>query len=410
MKKLILATLVFFTVNKYYTQTVNTFTANNAQITDTLFSGGIIEANCIHAADTIVADRDIIANENIRVTGNIELGGKLLFPSSTTDSIGMSYYTTTGPGPNPYSIFSLGKQNVNPPVFPTICPNPENHDPNYWVIASGAGLASTWHQTPINAAVKMYVAPWNGFGHIELEGTGTGGDNNALEINYFCGRNTHINRNSSLTNLGGWVRMGRRVSMDAHVDIGDSISGINNMPNNIALNIFTNSGRGIVLKTTHAPTNLLNVVNPSSPTNMLFTLRGDGVVQIGKNNQAVNVPLLVYGNGANEAFEIRNPANEQINFRVKTNGFVYAREIEVTAGTFPDYVFDASYKLMKLQHLDSYIKKNKRLPGFENAEYYIKNGIKTSEMFIKQQEKIEELTLYIIELNKKIEALEAKIK
>jgi len=53
---------------------------------------------------------------------------------------------------------------------------------------------------------------------------------------------------------------------------------------------------------------------------------------------------------------------------------------------------------------------NLRLPGFENAEYYIKNGIKTSEMFIKQQEKIEELTLYIIELHKKIEALEAKIK
>jgi len=55
------------------------------------------------------------------------------------------------------------------------------------------------------------------------------------------------------------------------------------------------------------------------------------------------------------------------------------------------------------------IKKNNKLPGFENANYYIENGLKTGEIIVKQQEKIEELTLYIIELEKRMKKIELLI-
>ncbi len=63
---------------------------------------------------------------------------------------------------------------------------------------------------------------------------------------------------------------------------------------------------------------------------------------------------------------------------------------------------------MPIERLKTYIDKNKRLPNFDNADYYVNNGVKVSEIIVKQQEKIEELFLYIIGLNDRIKELEAK--
>ncbi|MBX3164819.1 MAG: hypothetical protein KF900_10080 [Bacteroidetes bacterium] len=94
-------------------------------------------------------------------------------------------------------------------------------------------------------------------------------------------------------------------------------------------------------------------------------------------------------------------------FAVTSAGMVYAREVEVNLTTnFPDYVFDKDYKLPSIPEMAKYIEKHKRLQGFEKGEYYEKNGINVNQMFVKQQEKIEELTLYIIQLEKRLSALE----
>jgi hypothetical protein len=98
-----------------------------------------------------------------------------------------------------------------------------------------------------------------------------------------------------------------------------------------------------------------------------------------------------------------------INFKVDQWGFVKCREVQVlTTQIFPDYVFSDTYQLPTLAGLKKYIEQNKHLPGFEPGTYYEENGIKTSEMLIKHQEKIEELTLYIIELKEELETLKAK--
>ncbi|MBN8695975.1 MAG: hypothetical protein J0L87_05555 [Bacteroidetes bacterium] len=107
-----------------------------------------------------------------------------------------------------------------------------------------------------------------------------------------------------------------------------------------------------------------------------------------------------------KAFVIENAGIE--NFRVLGDGKVYAREVNIQLGTFPDYVFETDYKLMTLNELETYIHTNKHLPEIPSQKEVTANGADLGEMVILQMQKIEELTLYLIEQNKKIEQLEIK--
>jgi hypothetical protein len=71
-----------------------------------------------------------------------------------------------------------------------------------------------------------------------------------------------------------------------------------------------------------------------------------------------------------------------------------------------DYVFDKHYKLMPLRDVENYIIENKHLPNVASASQVQESGIDVAKMDAKLLEKIEELTLYIIQLNKRIEKLE----
>lgn len=77
-------------------------------------------------------------------------------------------------------------------------------------------------------------------------------------------------------------------------------------------------------------------------------------------------------------------------------------------GSWPDYVFEKDYELMSLEEVESFIKENGHLPNMTSAEEIQKEGAAMSESALQQQTKIEELFLYVIELNKKIEKLEAE--
>jgi hypothetical protein len=65
-------------------------------------------------------------------------------------------------------------------------------------------------------------------------------------------------------------------------------------------------------------------------------------------------------------------------------------------------VFANDYKLMPLNEVEAFVKTNKHLPGIDSAEQLAKDGIDVVQMQSKQMEKIEELTLYIIDQDKKI--------
>ena len=95
-------------------------------------------------------------------------------------------------------------------------------------------------------------------------------------------------------------------------------------------------------------------------------------------------------------------------FKVKEVGGVFCSEITVQVAPFPDYVFNADYELMTLQELEKYITENKHLPNIPTAKEVEEQGLSLGDMQVKQMEKIEELTLYIIALEKRIKELESK--
>jgi hypothetical protein len=96
-------------------------------------------------------------------------------------------------------------------------------------------------------------------------------------------------------------------------------------------------------------------------------------------------------------------------FRLAVEGTIGAREVRVTnASPWPDYVFKKNYQLKNLYALESYIKKNNHLPNVPSAQEVKENGIELGKMDAKLLEKIEELTLYVIELRRDMDKVKAE--
>jgi hypothetical protein len=95
-------------------------------------------------------------------------------------------------------------------------------------------------------------------------------------------------------------------------------------------------------------------------------------------------------------------------YKFSVNGTIRSTEVIVENG-WADYVFDKKYKLKSLEDVEKFIEQNKHLPGIPSATEIQTNGLKLGEVQSKMMQKIEELTLYIIEQNKRIELLEKKL-
>jgi len=97
-------------------------------------------------------------------------------------------------------------------------------------------------------------------------------------------------------------------------------------------------------------------------------------------------------------------------FRVNgKSGRTYAREIEVSMSSWPDYVFDENYELSSPVDIEKYIGENGHLPDMPTEEEVITGGINLGDMDYRLLQKIEELTLHIINLDKKNSELERRL-
>ncbi|MBG6149305.1 MULTISPECIES: hypothetical protein [unclassified Aquimarina] len=92
--------------------------------------------------------------------------------------------------------------------------------------------------------------------------------------------------------------------------------------------------------------------------------------------------------------------------RLAVEGSIGAREVVVEAATWSDFVFYDDYKLPTLQEVENHINQKGHLQDIPSASEVQENGIFLGEMDAKLLQKIEELTLYIIQMNKRIELLE----
>lgn len=95
-------------------------------------------------------------------------------------------------------------------------------------------------------------------------------------------------------------------------------------------------------------------------------------------------------------------------YKLAVNGSIRTKELVVDTD-WGDHVFEPEYKLPSLDEVESYIKKHKRLPGVQSAKEIQKKGVGVANMMTKQQIKIEELTLYVIELKKQNDALQKRL-
>jgi hypothetical protein len=75
------------------------------------------------------------------------------------------------------------------------------------------------------------------------------------------------------------------------------------------------------------------------------------------------------------------------------------------SANWADYVFNEDYQLLPLEELQNFISKNKHLPGIPTAKEVKEEGIELGEMNKKLLEKVEELTLYILDLQKQVDEL-----
>lgn len=91
-------------------------------------------------------------------------------------------------------------------------------------------------------------------------------------------------------------------------------------------------------------------------------------------------------------------------YKLSVLGNVRCTEAVVETG-WADYVFDEKYKLKPLEDVERFIQKNKHLPNIPSAVEIEKNGLHLGNIQRRMMEKIEELTLYVIELKKEIETL-----
>ncbi len=155
-----------------------------------------------------------------------------------------------------------------------------------------------------------------------------------------------------------------------------------------------------------------------------LTVTGDN---LGNHQASQNLKLnnqWLSNDGDNEGIIINNdgivgigidPSSQTYNtgnYKLVIGGKVGVREdlYVRSTGPWPDYVFSNDYRLLTIGEMSNFIKKYKRLPGMPPASEIEKEGQPVGEIQKMQQEKIEEFTLYIIQLEERIAKLEKKKK
>lgn len=114
--------------------------------------------------------------------------------------------------------------------------------------------------------------------------------------------------------------------------------------------------------------------------------------------------LFVVTNGGRVGIAgVSNPA-----YALDVNGTIRAKEVRVETG-WADFVFEPDYNLPSLKDVESHIKAHKHLPGIPTEAEVKKNGASLGEMNVKLLQKVEELTLYMIQQNKEIESLKLEV-
>jgi len=236
--------------------------------------------------------------------------------------------------------------------------------------------------------------------NLHLNGTAdyTEFDKNGLAVN--LGKTTRLGFTNTITGLtandGVILRMSDNNFAIQNRESGNIFIGVPNVDM-----VFSNSSSRLWIGTLTNMINTeqarMNIIAPSTDNGLFIQSYGTKYALSLKTMVSTSVAINVRG------------SDNAINYAVKGNGEVFARKYTTTLGTIPDYVFDPSYKLLPLNELKSYITTYKHLPNIPSTQEYEERGeLDLGELNRKLLEKVEELTLYILQLEERTKALENK--
>lgn len=122
-------------------------------------------------------------------------------------------------------------------------------------------------------------------------------------------------------------------------------------------------------------------------------------------SQALNV-----GGGAYISEKVRIGTTDFTgNYQLAVEGIIGARKLKITQSSWADHVFKKGYKLKPILEVEKFIQLNHHLPDVPKAEDIVGKDLDISENQVLLLKKIEELTLYMIELKKENDLLNAQI-
>lgn len=134
-------------------------------------------------------------------------------------------------------------------------------------------------------------------------------------------------------------------------------------------------------------------------------LNGAKTVEIPYQNRFKGNVYLSGGGVWNEAGNV-GIGTENPDAKLAVNGIIHSKEVKIDLNVpAPDYVFSNDYRLRSLKEVETYINQNSHLPEVPSAKEFEKSGVHLAEMNMTLLKKVEELTLYAIEHEKKTEQL-----
>jgi len=137
-----------------------------------------------------------------------------------------------------------------------------------------------------------------------------------------------------------------------------------------------------------------------------FIVNNDGSVEL--TNVGGNAAITI-NNGTGHAIVVKDNSGNKI-AQLDGDGLFKARSIRVDLNTWADHVFDQNYKLMSLKEIKQFITENGHLPDVPKASEIESKGLDLGEMQRIQMQKIEELTLHLIQLDERLQTSETRIK
>lgn len=241
-------------------------------------------------------------------------------------------------------------------------------------------------------------------------GLSSGSNNVTGNYNTYVGGITGMNNLSGSFNIAIGYGAGVNINYNRNIFIGNGTG--NEDGSNGDDNIFIGNGAGY----TETQGNRLIIDNVGETDNPIIW--GDMLNDRLKFHAKVGISP---GGGYTDSFGNFPTTAGGVNvssYNLFVKGGILAEEIRVAlASTWADYVFEKNYQLKPIAEVEKYIKQEGHLPNMPSAKDVALQGINVAEMTKMQQEKIEELTLYIIEQNKinenqnkEIQELKAQIK